>query len=44
MNGVRRLLHALDAIVRLHFAQEDAMHDGLADTQYRRTSCTMELA
>jgi hypothetical protein len=31
MNDFRRLLYALDAILRLHFAQEDEMYYGLAE-------------
>lgn len=36
MNDFRRLLCALDAILRLHFAQEDEMYYGLADAEHAR--------
>lgn len=42
MNDFRRLLYALDAILRLHFAQEDEMYDGLADDEYDRASSRVE--
>jgi hypothetical protein len=44
MNGFRRLLYALDAILRLHFAQEDEMYYGLADTEHAQTGQRMARA
>lgn len=44
MNDFRRSLQALDGVLRLHFAQDDEMYDGLTDTEYRRTSGTVERA
>ena len=35
-NDFRRVLYGLDAILRLHFAQEEEMYYGLADTQRER--------
>ncbi len=35
-NEFRRVLYGLDAILRLHFAQEDEMYHGLADAGERR--------
>jgi Hemerythrin HHE cation binding domain len=44
MNDFRRLLYALDAIVRLHFAQEDEMYCGLADAEHPRAVTRMARA
>lgn len=40
MNDFRLLVYALDAILRLHFAQEDEKYHCLADREYGRTSGT----
>ena len=42
MRDFRRVLYGLDAILRLHFAQEDEMYHGLADTEHGRTATTAE--
>jgi len=36
INDLRRLLYGLEAIVRLHFAQEDELYHALADPQHSR--------
>ncbi|WP_431272471.1 hemerythrin domain-containing protein [Dankookia sp. P2] len=33
-NDFRRVLYGLDAILRLHFAQEDELYHGLADAEH----------
>jgi heavy metal translocating P-type ATPase len=35
INDFRRVLYGLEAILRLHFAQEDELYCGLADTEHR---------
>ena len=42
MRDFRRVLYGLDAILRLHFAQEDEMYYGLADTEHGRAATTAE--
>jgi hypothetical protein len=37
MNEFRRVLYGLDAILRLHFAQEDELYHGLASTRAVQT-------
>jgi regulator of sigma D len=36
----QRVLYGLDAILRLHFAQEDELYQGLADTGRTRSDRT----
>ena len=44
LNDFRQLLYALDAILHLHFAQEDAMYYGLADAEHARADKRMARA
>jgi hypothetical protein len=37
MNEFRRVLYGLDAVLRLHFAQEDELYHGLASTRAVQT-------
>ena len=39
LTELRRILHALEAILRLHFAQEDEIYESVADDTPQRTGC-----